>query len=188
MSSSSCSRRSDARPASRGRRLVLLGCLLASSLCSAANWRDALPHATPLGEGDMRWLGLRIYHVTLWAGQRPFQADQPHALQVHYFRPISRQRLVKASMDEMRRLSEPAIDAATFARWEGTLQQAFVDVTPGDELVAVHTPGRGMKLYSQQRQLADIDDPVLARAFFDIWLDADTSEPALRRQLMGASR
>jgi hypothetical protein len=174
--------------ASRGRRLLLLCCLLASGICSAATWRDVLPQATVIGEGDMRWLGLRIYHATLWAGQRPFQADQPYALQVRYFRPISRHRLVKASMDEMRRLSEPGIDAATFAGWEGKLDQAFVDVAPGDELVAVHEPGRGMKLYSQRRLLADIDDPALARAFFGIWLDADTREPALRRQLIGASQ
>jgi hypothetical protein len=185
MSSSSCSKKTNASPSRRGWRWAVLGCLLVSSLCSAASWRDELPQAVTLGEGDLRFLGFRIYHATLWAEQRPLQPDGEFALQLRYYRSISRQRLVQTSLDEMVRLSRTSIDAATLAQWNSTLSQAFTDVAPDDELVAVHLPGHGMRLYNRQRLLADIADTRLARAFFGIWLDEKTRDQGLRRQLMG---
>lgn len=184
MSSNSCCRRPDPQRRA-GWRPVLLGCLLASGLCNAAGWRDDLPQAVTLGEGDMRWLGLRIYHATLWAQQWPFQPERTFALQLRYARSISRQRLVQASMDEMRRLGRASIDAATLAQWDATLTRAFTDVAQGDELTGVYLPGHGMRLYDKQRLLADIDDVRLARAFFAIWLDEGTRDQDLRRTLLG---
>jgi hypothetical protein len=189
MSSNSCCRRTELRPSPRGwRRLLgglLLGCMLISGPSNAASWRDDLPQAQALGEGEMRWFGLRIYHATLWAEQRPFQPERPFALQLRYHRNIGRQRLVQTSVDEIRRLDRTGIDAGVLARWEQTLGGAFTDVAPGDELIAVYAPARGMRLYNQQRWLADINDPQLARAFFGIWLDADTRDQDLRRKLLG---
>ena len=189
MLSNSCSRRS--RPPRRAGRPLLLGCLLAGllacGLCSAASWRDELHPPLALGDGEMRWLGLRIYHATLWAEQQPFQPERAFALQLRYERSISRERLVQASLSEMRRLGGGAVDDATLARWRLALLGAFTDVAPGDELIGVYLPGHGARFYNQQRLLADIDDPRLAHAFFAIWLDPATREPDLRGQMMGAA-
>jgi hypothetical protein len=166
----------------------LLACLLAAPLASpshAANWRDDLPRAVALGQGDLRWFGLRIYHATLWAEQRPFQPEQPFALQLSYYRSISRERLVQTSLDEMQRLAGNKLDAATLARWKTSLGSAFTDVAEGDQLTGVYAPGHGMRFYNQQRLLADIPDQELARAFFAIWLDERTRDTGLRRQLLG---
>ncbi|MGV7206727.1 chalcone isomerase family protein [Oxalobacteraceae bacterium A2-2] len=166
----------------------LLACLLAAQLASpghAATWRDELPRAVALGQGDLRWFGLRIYHATLWAEQRPFQPEQPFALQLSYYRSISRDRLVQTSLDEMQRLNGGKLDPATLARWKTSLNSAFTDVAEGDQLTGVYAPGHGMRFYNQQRLLADIADPELARAFFAIWLDQRTRDTGLRRQLLG---
>lgn len=152
----------------------------------AAAWRAMLPQAQPLGSGDLTWFGLRIYRASLWSASRPFDASQPFALQLSYYRSISRQRLVNTSIDEIRRLSRAPLPAATLARWETLLASAFVDVSAGDELIGVYLPGRGMQLYDRQRLLADIDDDALARAFFDIWLNPDSRDQKLRQRLMGA--
>ncbi|ELX11663.1 hypothetical protein Jab_1c02480 [Janthinobacterium sp. HH01] len=172
------------RPVRQG---LLLCCFLVSGLCSAASWRDELPRAEALGDGELRWLGFRIYRATLWAEQRPFQPERGFALQLHYYRSISRQRLVQTSLDEIQRLSGAAIDAATLAQWDKSLNRAFTDVEPGEELTGVYVPGHGMRFYNQQRLLADIDDLRLARAFFGIWLDERTRDQDLRRKLMGAA-
>jgi hypothetical protein len=185
MWSNSCSKRPESARRPRGWRLAMLSCLLVCSLCSAGTWRDELPQAVALGGGDLRWLGLRIYRATLWAEQQPFQPALPFALQLSYYRSISRQRLVQTSMDEIRRLNRASIDDATFARWEAVLNNAFTDVVAGDQLIGVYAPGHGMRLYSQQSLLADIGDAQLARAFFAIWLDEATRDPGLRRQLLG---
>lgn len=165
---------------------LLLSCLLASGLCGAADWRDELPRAQALGDGELRWLGFRVYHATLWAEQRPFQPERAFALQLHYYRSIGRQRLVQTSLDEMQRLNATSIDAATLAQWQASLTRAFTDVEPGDELIGVYAPGHGLRLYNRQRLLADIDDVRLARAFFGIWLDERTRDQGLRRKLTGA--
>lgn len=166
---------------------LLLCCLLLAAAGSshAASWRDELPQAQALGSGDLRFLGFRIYHATLWAQQRPFQPERPFALELRYQRSISRERLVDTSIDEIRRIRGSAVDAATLARWESTLRSAFIDVAEGDQLIGVYLPERGMRLYSADKLLADIDDLALARAFFDIWLAPATRDQGLRRQLLG---
>lgn len=171
--------------------LSLLLCLslfgLSSGASQAASWRDELPAAIKLGDGELRWFGLRIYHATLWAEQRPFQPQRGFALQLQYHRSISRERLVDTSLDEIRRLSANPPDAATVNRWRSTLLRAFTDVQAGDELIGLYRPGQGMRLYNQQQLLAEIDDVALAQAFFAIWLDERTHDQGLRRQLLGTS-
>jgi len=151
-----------------------------------ADWRAQLPQAQALGGGDLTWFGLRIYRATLWSASRPFDATQPFALQLVYYRSISRQRLASTSIDEIRRLSRTSIPADTLARWEAALSAAFVDVREGDELTGLFLPGRGLQLYDRQRLLAELDDEALARAFFDIWLNPESRDKALRRRLLGA--
>jgi hypothetical protein len=170
-------------------RLGLLVAILTGAPCPAADggWRAALPQAQALGAGDMTWFGLRIYHATLWSAQRPFHAGAPFALQLRYYRTISRARLVGTSMEEIARLRAAPIDAATLERWKAMLNAGLVDVRPGDELTGVYLPGRGMRLYDHQRLLATIDDDALARAFFDIWLNQDSRDPDLRRRLLGSA-
>ena len=148
-------------------------------------WRHDVPGAVAIGGGDLRWFGLRIYHAALWSGQRPFDPAARFALQLTYYRSISRERLVQTSVDEMRRLGI-APDAALLEQWQAKLRQAFVDVEPGDQLIGVSLPGHGMRLYDRRKLVADIPDPLLAQAFFGIWLNEASRDQGLRRQLLGA--
>jgi hypothetical protein len=169
---------------------ALLAAAMAGLPCAAwaaADWRAQLPQAQALGGGDLTWFGLRIYRATLWSASKPFDAAQPFALQLHYYRSISRERLVRTSIDEIRRLSAAPIAAATLARWEALLNTAFIDVRDGDELTGVYLPGKGMQFYDRQRLLAELDDEALARAFFDIWLNPDSRDQRLRQRLIGAA-
>jgi hypothetical protein len=168
-----------------GMAISMGAAVTAAAATDAAPWRATLPQAQALGSGDMTWFGLRIYRATLWSASKPFDAGQPFALQLSYYRHISRQRLVATSIDEIRRLSRAPLPAATLARWEALLTSAFVDVSEGDELIGVYLPGRGMQLYDRQRLLAELDDDALARAFFDIWLNPDSRDSKLRQRLMG---
>ncbi|MYM81024.1 hypothetical protein GTP44_03495 [Duganella sp. FT50W] len=165
---------------------LLLACIGPRAQAAAADWRAMVPQAQALGGGDLTWFGLRIYRATLWSASKPFDATQPFALQLRYYRGISRQRLVDTSIDEIRRLSDAPIADATLKRWQALLMSAFVDVGEGDELIGVYLPGRGMQLYDRERLLAELDDEALARAFFDIWLNPQSRDQKLRQRLMGA--
>ncbi|MTV39836.1 chalcone isomerase family protein [Duganella radicis] len=170
-----------------GLPLAAAGAGVASAATATADWRALIPQAQALGGGDMSWFGFRIYRATLWSASRPFDATQPFALQLSYYRSISRERLVRTSIDEIRRLSPAPVAAATLTRWEALLDTAFIDVAEGDELTGVYLPGKGMRLYDRQRLLAELDDETLARAFFDIWLNPDSRDRKLRQRLMGSA-
>lgn len=135
------------------------------------------------GRGEMRWFGLRLYEASLWAPGGRWQAELPYALELRYARDIPSRRLVDASIEEMQRLG--AADDERLARWRLTLEQVFPDVQSGDVIVGMHLPARGAEFYHQGRLTGRIDDVDFARAFFAIWLDERTREPALRARLLG---
>ena len=171
--------------------LALTAALL-SPLATAANVPPALTSTAAgladwqrWGSGEMRWLGFELYRATLWvaAGPAPVAApdDAPHALVLHYRRAIKASRLVSVSLDEMRRLGYGDDD---LRRWEGELLRVFRDVDEGDSITGVHRPGVGASFFHGAMHTGDVDDPVFARAFFAIWLDARTSAPRLREALL----
>jgi hypothetical protein len=181
------------KAARSGLRALLVAALLA--LGSSAGAR-ALPPAVealagPLqlaGEGEMRWFGLKLYDAALWVeaaddAEAPTVTRADHALVLRYARAIPAQRLVEASIDEIRRLGER--DPDRLARWQALLASALPSVAAGDTLVGLHRPGRGASFWHQGRLTAHLDDAELARAFFAIWLDARTREPELRARLLG---
>ena len=186
MSSNSICTRPERRRLLRAGAALLAALAIGDVAADAAPWRAVLPQAQPLGGGDMTFLGLRIYRATLWSASRPFYAMQPFALQLSYYRSISRERLVSTSISEIRRLARAPIPPATITRWETLLNSAFIDVSEGDELTGVYQPGHGMQLYDRQRLLAELPDDALARAFFDIWLNPDSRDQKLRQRLLGA--
>jgi hypothetical protein len=188
MSSSSCSNAPERRRCLRaGLALLALGLASPWARAESGHWRELLPQAQALGDGDLTWFGLRIYRATLWTVQRPFDPARPFALQLHYYRSISRARLVDASIAEISRLSGTPPTDATLARWRTLLHSAFVDVNAGDELTGVYLPQRGMRLYDRQKLLAELADPALARAFFDIWLNENSRDQTLRQRLLGGT-
>lgn len=180
------------RPWPRARALlgaVLLGMLLAVPF---AGFARALPPSVtaiagelqPRGSGEMRWFGFKVYEASLWVAPGTAQiTERPFALAIRYARALPAERLVDASIDEMRRLGFG--DDARLARWRTLLERALPSVAAGETLIGLHQPGRGVRFWHQGRPLADIADEELARAFFAIWLDERTREPDLRARLLG---
>jgi hypothetical protein len=152
---------------------------------AAPAWLEEVPNAIVVGNGEMRWLGFRIYRAVLWCDRQPFGPASKFALQLTYHRSISRDRLVDTSIDEMRRLGSVPRSQADQARWKYLLQSAFTDVEPGDQLTGVNIPGYGMRIYNGDKRTADIGDPELAKAFFDIWLHEKSRDAELRSHLLG---
>lgn len=160
-----------------------LGLSLAVGLVAAAG--DVLPKDWRVqGQGEMRWFGFRLYQASLWAQHGRWQAGLPYALELRYARDIPSGRLVQASIEEMARLA--GADAERLARWKLDLERVFPDVRAGDVIHGVHLPQRGAEFYHQGRLTGRIDDVEFASAFFAIWLDPRTREPALRASLLGA--
>jgi len=168
--------------------------LLAVILLLCATAAHALPDPartlaaqwSALGQGEMRWFGLRLYSAELWSSRERFDPESMYALSLRYARSFDGQRLSSASIDEMRRLGYK--DDAQLARWQQTMNRVFPDVKEGDVLTGVYLPEKGAVFYLGNRLLEEVADPAFAQAFFAIWLDPRTREPGLRRQLLGQAK
>lgn len=147
--------------------------------------QQTLPEATLWGQGQMRFLGLRIYDARLWAGPR-FEATDfgayPLALELTYHRAFTGAAIAQRSIEEIERQGE--LTPAQVQRWLKALVAVLPDVQPGDRLTGLYQPGVGMRLWRGSQALGAIDDAELARRFFGIWLSPRTSEPGLRGALL----
>jgi hypothetical protein len=167
-------------------RSVMLGIVsLLMLLGPKLVWADASSLAPDInlqryGSGELRRFGFLVYEASLWAGPDP--KAPPLALELTYKRDIAGQRIVDASVDQMRGLG--ASDQQ-LAEWALAMRRIFPDVKPGDQIVGVYRPGSAT-FYFNRREIGQIRDPDFARYFFGIWLDSKTSEPGLRSRLLRA--
>lgn len=148
-----------------------------------AEW---LPGATLVGEGRLTFWGLKVYDARLWATSG-FDAERyeqlPFALSLTYLRALKGPLIAERSIKEMRPL--PGFDAQREAAWAARMTELFPDVGDGDTLVGLYMPGTGARFLLNGRLRGGVDDPLFARLFFGIWLSPQTSEPALRKALLG---
>lgn len=172
---------------------VLLGPSMANQ-ASRANGPDAADWLSsryqglkPLGQGELRFLGLKIYNARLYAEQpAALQSSkalygQPFALRLTYARSLKGLDIAKRSEKEMTRLMGRDLPQP----WADALQRLFPDVQAGDEITGIHLPQKGARFYLNGRLIGTLENPELAQSFFDIWLSERTREPALRAALLG---
>lgn len=158
-------------------------CLLAASVLQAS----PLPHLLnfeAVGNGTLRFFGLRIYDATLWSPGGVWSASLPYALELVYARSFDGSAIAQRSIEEMR--AQRPWPEATLTRWEKDMRALFPDVKKGDRLIGVRMPGAGAMFYSGTRKLGQITDESFAEAFFGIWLNPTTRAPDLRAQLLNS--
>jgi hypothetical protein len=146
-----------------------------------------LPGAVLQGSGRLRFIGLSVYDARLWRAAAPVAADwttAPLALELLYLRNLVGKQIAERSLKEMRRQRELSDDEA--ARWLTAMTQVFPDVKDGDRITGLMVPGLGARFAINGVVKGDIRDLEFARLFFGIWLSDKSSEPALRRALLGS--
>ena len=139
------------------------------------------------GQGRFRYFGLSIYDARLWSAQ-PLDparwAEQPLTLELQYARSLVGREIAKRSLAEMRR--QATLSEAQAQAWLQEMEAAFPDVKAGDRLSGQHEPGEGALFFFNGEPRRRVADAQFARLFFGIWLSPQTSEPALREQLLGS--
>lgn len=175
------------------RDLLLVLFLLAAGLDPSPAEATVLPEQVQALAPDARWSRtgearlrkylFHIYDAELWSAGPRWSPDAPFALAITYARDIGAAELVARTRSELERMGR--WDAAAESRWRAELERAFPDVRPGDRLVGVHLPGQPLRFYYNGALYSEIQEPRLAQAFFGLWLDPRTSEPEMRRRLLG---
>ena len=140
------------------------------------------------GQGLLTWFGLKIYSANLWVSKKNSSAqnilNQHFALELHYQRKLEGVEIAKVSIEEIKRLNI-GTDAQQ-SSWLRSMKSLFPNVEKGSRLTGIHAPGEPTRFYRDGKLLGEITDPQFGTAFFSIWLDTKTREPALRQALLGS--
>ena len=83
----------------------------------------------------------------------------------------------------MRRVGSPS--EAQAGRWLAAMGQLFPDVRAGDRLTGVMRSDGVARFHFNGQLRGEIADADFSHLFFGIWLSPRTSEPRLRKQLLG---
>lgn len=162
-----------------------------------------------LGEGNMQYLFWDLYHAELFRSpqnaqgssnqssnnqsssnqslqsqslkNKPSHLNLSHnttALRLTYLKSISKNDLLKATQDQ-------GLPPTQTSAWLDELSTIWPNVKSGDQLTLFITPQGTSQFYLANHLIGTIDDPHFGDAFLDIWLSKNTSEPKLRKQLLG---
>ena len=131
----------------------------------------------------MRFFGLKVYDVQLWTINKNHSYSEPFALELVYDMGLKGKDIAERSITEMRK--QGYRDEAKLTRWLDVMTRIFPDIKKGDTLIGVSIPGKEIRFYTREKLIAAEADIEFARAFFDIWLSEKTSEPKLRKRLLG---
>jgi hypothetical protein len=142
-----------------------------------------MPEVKLRGSGELTVLGLSIYDGYYWSHADGWSPDQPFALELVYHRSLYGVMIAERSVEEMAKLGYGT--PSQRERWGEQMKRIFPDVDDGDRLTGVNLPREGVRFFRNGAPIGSIDDRDFARAFFAIWLDPRTSEPALRKKLLG---
>jgi hypothetical protein len=172
-------------------RLRLFQMVLVSFLALVATAGTALANTAGLqaqGQGSLRWFGLKIYDAQLKVSPGFTAAalfDKPFALELVYARKLYGKAIAERSLEEMKKVGVGTEQQQQ--QWLSIMLDTFPDVGADDRLTGVHNPGVGALFYMNGKLIKTINDVEFSKAFFSIWLDPKTSEPDLRRALLGSA-
>lgn len=164
---------------------ILLRSLFVISLLITGSGNSALasPVAdlTLVGEGKMRWVFFDLYHIQLYSEDGQYHKDNyPKALAIDYYRAIDRDDLITATVQQWERLK-----INWNPEWKSQLKTIWPSVNKDDQLILRVDPSGNSHFYLNSTAIGNIADPEFGPAFLAIWLAPETSEPKLRKLLIG---
>lgn len=132
------------------------------------------------GLGRLNFWGFHVYDANLYRGAA--KDSQEFALELKYQRAFSGEAIANRTAEEMKNMGVADVQAAS---WGKELASILPNVEPGQTIAAVYTPKQGTSFFYEGKKISQIPGADFAKAFFGIWLDAKTSAPKLRAELLG---
>ena len=157
---------------------------LLSNPALALTVQDYLPNAQKVGEGRLTYMFWDVYDAKLYAPDGEWSQEKPFALTLHYLRSLDGDAIADRSIEEMRK--QGYNDEVKLAAWHSQMRDIFPDVKNGTELTGLYAPNKATRFYKDGQLIGTVQDADFGRWFFNIWLSKKTTEPALRRQLLGS--
>jgi len=165
--------------------LITVFCLSASPAMANDVAQKYIPSAKKVGTGKLIFMLWDAYDATLYAPNGKWDPRKPYALSIQYFRKINGGDIAQRSVEEIRK--QGFSDEAKLEQWGKEMQRIFPDVKQGSELTAVFSAQKSTEFYFGGKHIGSIKGAEFGTRFFNIWLSEKTSEPELRKKLLGLS-
>lgn len=168
-----------------------LAVLAAIMICTtgAANANNnittIIPDAQKVGEGRLSYLLWDVYDAELYAPQGRWKDGQPLALKLSYLMDIDGKKIADRSAVEIR--EQGIANEVQLATWHTQMRNIFPDVKKGETITGILTQDAQTVFYKNNDEIGRIKDPQFSKAFFDIWLNENTTSPDLRRKLLSGN-
>ncbi|WP_455208754.1 chalcone isomerase family protein [Kaarinaea lacus] len=170
--------------------LLIMAVIVVSSVASAGQPTkisfDEQTTLQPVGTGTIRWFGFTIYDASLWTASGDFKNltySLPVALHITYQKSIKSSALANRTAKEWKKLD--IYSAVERQQWEQRLTAIWPSVKPGDSITTLVTATKQTQFYYNKELIKTINDPEFGVALLSIWLHPNTSQPELRRKLIG---
>lgn len=137
-----------------------------------------------LGYGRMRWWFWNAFDASLWVAGDRWSWNEAFVLELRYIRDFDGSEIVEGTRNQWQHLGFSKHEQ--FQIWLTQLAGIFPNVKAGDQLAGVYLPGRETRFFHNGEPIGIMDDPRFGSAFFAIWLDERTSQPDLRKALLGS--
>lgn len=138
-----------------------------------------------IGEGTLKAFFMEIYDLRLVADSPTFSWQNKFKLDFFYTRDLKKDSVIKSSIKELRRQS--SVSGSDIELWRGYLEQSIKPAKVGTHASVVWNPEGRITFHYENSDPTTIEDEDFARAFLNIWLGEETSQPKLRSQLLGGS-
>lgn len=135
-----------------------------------------------IGQGTLNVLFFEVYDVRLLADSKPFSWKNKFQLEFTYKREVKKESVIESSIKEMRRQSN--ILDKDINQWQEYLEISIKPVQEGCQATVSWNPNGQITFHYQSSEPTTIEDENFARAFLNIWLGEETSQPKLRSQLL----
>lgn len=156
---------------------------------------DAGEHTLYLnGAGMRKKLFIDAYVACLYVPEpetdpeRILNADEPQAVIMHITsKMVTRERLTASLPKDLRRSTDSDLDSI---RPQVDLLLAMFDgeVAPGDTFKLIYLPGKGTRVWHNDRLRGTIEGLDFKRALFGIWLSEKPTQESLKSDLLRADR
>ncbi len=160
--------------------LVFLVCSL-STFASKEQVSDIRQDLTVVGKARFSVLFWDIYDSALFSSSGKYQTNENFLFEITYLRDIEGEELLQRTIEQWQHIG---IDAEIYQTYVNQLERLWPDIKAGDQLSLWVTPSESIFFYNQN-YLGTIDGNSFGETFTAIWLSPKTSQPKLRKKLLG---
>lgn len=148
----------------------------------SSSFAFAQPEFKKVGEAHMQYLLWDIYDAQLFTLSGHYkQNTHPVKFTLTYLRDIDAEDIVKATNEQWQHLGKTTLSK----KYSSRLLKIWPNIKEKDTLTLVTSTQGQSFFYFNGKKIGSIEDTEFANDFLAIWLSENTSEPKLRKQLLG---